>query len=111
MTCEDYRISIIVNESDRASATYLKVCPTSMGPENKLWSQSFLDKWFDICLQKIVDLKEAMNCPKCEIIITKISGCDAITCAACKTEVCWVTRGPRWGPKVILPIDYLENKS
>lgn len=28
----------------------------------------------------------------------KLSGCDAITCSMCKTQICWATKGPRWGP-------------
>ena len=43
---------------------------------------------------------EAMKCPTCSIAIVKKEGCDAITCSMCKTEICWVTKGPRWGPKV-----------
>lgn len=43
---------------------------------------------------------EAMNCPTCQIIILKRSGCDAILCTMCKTEICWATKGPRWGPRV-----------
>lgn len=43
---------------------------------------------------------EAMTCPTCRVIIMKNNGCDAITCTMCKTDICWATRGPRWGPKV-----------
>ena len=42
-----------------------------------------------------------MRCPNCKVIIVKQDGCDAITCTMCKTALCWVTRGPRWGPKGI----------
>ncbi|XKL59418.1 hypothetical protein PGB90_000434 [Kerria lacca] len=42
---------------------------------------------------------EAMTCPTCRVIIMKNNGCDAITCTMCKTDICWATRGPRWGPK------------
>ena len=42
----------------------------------------------------------AMHCPKCGIILSKVTGCDWLCCSMCKTEICWVTRGPRWGPKV-----------
>lgn len=33
-----------------------------------------------------------------QIIVTKVEGCDAIKCSMCKTEICWATKGPRWGP-------------
>ena len=39
-----------------------------------------------------------MHCPSC--IVTKKIGCDWIYCSVCKTEMCWATKGPRWGPKV-----------
>lgn len=26
-------------------------------------------------------------------------GCDWLVCTMCRTEICWVTRGPRWGPR------------
>lgn len=41
---------------------------------------------------------KAMKCPKCQVIITKRDGCDWLLCASCRTEICWATRGPRWGP-------------
>ncbi|XP_067904722.1 ranBP-type and C3HC4-type zinc finger-containing protein 1-like isoform X2 [Heterodontus francisci] len=41
---------------------------------------------------------EAMNCPKCKIVVQKKSGCDWMRCTMCKTEICWVTKGARWGP-------------
>ena len=43
---------------------------------------------------------EAMHCPQCRVIVTKKAGCDWIKCTVCKTEMCWATKGPRWGPKV-----------
>ncbi|KAK6981852.1 RanBP-type and C3HC4-type zinc finger-containing protein 1, partial [Biomphalaria glabrata] len=42
---------------------------------------------------------EAMHCPQCSIIVQKKGGCDWIKCSICKLEICWVTKGPRWGPK------------
>jgi RanBP-type and C3HC4-type zinc finger-containing protein 1 len=38
-----------------------------------------------------------MQCPNCKAYVQKDIGCDAITCR-CKTELCWATKGPRWGP-------------
>lgn len=37
----------------------------------------------------------AMLCPRCSIPVMKITGCDFITCTACKLGICWVTRRPR----------------
>ncbi|KAK3586745.1 hypothetical protein CHS0354_014776 [Potamilus streckersoni] len=39
----------------------------------------------------------AMRCPKCEVIVMKKDGCDWVKCSICKTEICWVTKGFRWG--------------
>ena len=43
---------------------------------------------------------EAMNCPKCKIIVQKTDGSDWIRCRMCRTEICWATKGPRWGVNV-----------
>ena len=43
---------------------------------------------------------EAMHCPQCQIVVQKKDGCDWIRCTVCHTEICWVTKGPRWGPGV-----------
>ncbi|MBN3306254.1 ranBP-type and C3HC4-type zinc finger-containing protein 1 [Amia ocellicauda] len=50
-------------------------------------------------LKEMVAKGEAMYCPQCQVIVQKKDGCDWICCLMCKTEICWVTRGPRWGPK------------
>ncbi|BFZ13301.1 hypothetical protein BsWGS_16340 [Bradybaena similaris] len=49
-------------------------------------------------LQKLVADGEAMHCPQCQVILQKKDGCDWIKCSICKTELCWVTKGARWGP-------------
>ncbi|XP_074115919.1 uncharacterized protein LOC141538386 isoform X2 [Cotesia typhae] len=41
---------------------------------------------------------EAMACPTCDVVLMKKMGCDWLRCSMCKTEICWVTKGPRWGP-------------
>ena len=41
-----------------------------------------------------------MHCPQCRIVVQKKDGCDWIRCTVCHTEICWVTKGPRWGPGV-----------
>ena len=43
---------------------------------------------------------DAMHCPVCQIILLKKDGCDWMRCSMCRTEICWATRGPRWGPGV-----------
>ncbi|KAM9307749.1 ranBP-type and C3HC4-type zinc finger-containing protein 1-like [Gastrophryne carolinensis] len=50
-------------------------------------------------LRTLVQTGEAMHCPLCEIIVQKKDGCDWIRCTMCQTEICWVTKGPRWGPQ------------
>ncbi|XP_030342940.1 sharpin isoform X2 [Strigops habroptila] len=49
-------------------------------------------------LQTLVQRGDAMRCPTCLIVVQKKDGCDWIRCAVCQTEICWVTKGPRWGP-------------
>nr|XP_034980363.1 sharpin [Zootoca vivipara] len=63
-------------------------------------SPSPLDLWPpSLCLrQTLVQLGEAMHCPVCHIVVQKKGGCDWLRCPVCQTEICWVTKGPRWGP-------------
>ncbi|XP_044309189.1 sharpin, partial [Varanus komodoensis] len=49
-------------------------------------------------LKTLVQLGEAMHCPMCHIVVQKRGGCDWLRCPVCQTEICWVTKGPRWGP-------------
>ncbi|GLH09616.1 RanBP-type and C3HC4-type zinc finger-containing protein 1 [Gryllus bimaculatus] len=49
-------------------------------------------------LEEMVVRGEAMACPTCQVVLMKKWGCDWLRCSMCKTEICWVTRGPRWGP-------------
>ncbi|CAD1478140.1 unnamed protein product, partial [Heterotrigona itama] len=49
-------------------------------------------------LEEMVDKGEALACPTCAVVLMKKWGCDWLRCSMCKTEICWVTRGPRWGP-------------
>lgn len=48
----------------------------------------------------MVERGEAMVCPTCAVVLMKKWGCDWLRCSMCKTEICWVTRGPRWGTGV-----------
>ncbi|XP_006881471.1 PREDICTED: ranBP-type and C3HC4-type zinc finger-containing protein 1 [Elephantulus edwardii] len=49
-------------------------------------------------LKVMLQQGEAMHCPQCQIVVQKKDGCDWIRCTLCRTEICWVTKGPRWGP-------------
>lgn len=51
-------------------------------------------------LAEMLERGEAMTCPTCDVVLMKKWGCDWLRCSMCKTEICWVTRGPRWGPLV-----------
>lgn len=59
-------------------------------------------------LQKMLEKGEAMKCPKCDVIIIKNGGCDGLSCGNCKIELCWATKGPRWGPKVFNALSILN---
>ena len=48
----------------------------------------------------MVDKGDAIHCPNCQVLLLKKWGCDWLKCTYCKTEICWVTRLPRWGPNV-----------
>ncbi|XP_068170629.1 ranBP-type and C3HC4-type zinc finger-containing protein 1 [Antennarius striatus] len=50
-------------------------------------------------LENLLKNGEAMKCPRCDITVQKKDGCDWICCLMCKTEICWVTKQARWGPK------------
>ncbi|XP_063307032.1 ranBP-type and C3HC4-type zinc finger-containing protein 1-like [Pelobates fuscus] len=50
-------------------------------------------------LKLLLQTGEAMYCPMCQIVVQKKDGCDWIRCTMCQTEICWVTKGPRWGPQ------------
>ncbi|XP_060080649.1 ranBP-type and C3HC4-type zinc finger-containing protein 1-like [Ylistrum balloti] len=49
-------------------------------------------------LENLVKSGDAMYCPGCKVIVQKKDGCDWVRCSICKLEICWVTKGPRWGP-------------
>ncbi|XP_064640995.1 ranBP-type and C3HC4-type zinc finger-containing protein 1-like isoform X2 [Lineus longissimus] len=50
-------------------------------------------------LMSLLAKGEAMKCPSCLIVLQKKDGCDWMRCTMCQTEICWATRGPRWGPR------------
>ncbi|XP_050425992.1 uncharacterized protein LOC126836536 [Adelges cooleyi] len=49
-------------------------------------------------VENLIERGEAMECPGCATVLSKQQGCDWIKCAVCSTEICWATKGPRWGP-------------
>ncbi|XP_015790185.1 uncharacterized protein LOC107367038 [Tetranychus urticae] len=49
-------------------------------------------------LDNMLDKGEALRCPICFVILIKKWGCDWVKCSMCQSEICWVTKGPRWGP-------------
>ncbi|CAN8024383.1 unnamed protein product [Ixodes persulcatus] len=49
-------------------------------------------------LDNMVKEGQAMHCPQCQVIVMKKWGCDWLKCSVCQMEICWVTKGPRWGP-------------
>ncbi|XP_023223358.1 uncharacterized protein LOC111624680 [Centruroides sculpturatus] len=65
-------------------------------------------------LENMVQEGKAMFCPKCNVIVMKRWGCDWLKCSVCQTEICWITKQPRWGPEVSLIIHlvslYIEDK-
>ena len=61
-----------------------------------------------VCMQELLKFGDAMNCPTCQVVIIKKDGCDWIQCTVCKTEICWVTKQARWGPKVSRLIFFLS---
>lgn len=52
---------------------------------------------------------DAMKCPQCQIVLQKKSGCDWMRCVMCKTEICWATRGARWGPGVMVLLFFFSK--
>lgn len=49
-------------------------------------------------LEEMLRSQQAMRCPQCRVVIIKRSGCDFMVCTSCQTQLCWATRGARWGP-------------
>ncbi|CAL8131615.1 unnamed protein product [Orchesella dallaii] len=69
LSCEDFRNRTVQNNNDKMSAE---------------------------AVQALIDTGKAMRCPKCKIPVEKLIGCDWLQCTACKTEICWATKGPRY---------------
>ena len=44
--------------------------------------------------------KEAMYCCKCKLFIELSGGCYGIECPDCRSQLCVITQGYRWGPQV-----------
>jgi len=61
---------------------------------NKEKEQEELD-----ALEDLVKSGDIMRCPRCKILVQRRDGmCQYIRCFFCKMDICWLTRGPRWGP-------------
>ncbi|CAL4065059.1 unnamed protein product, partial [Meganyctiphanes norvegica] len=58
--------------------------------ENALKTKKFFDD--------MIKRGDGIPCPSCSVMLVRKWGCDWMRCPMCKTEICWVTRGPRWGP-------------
>ncbi|KAG1714067.1 RanBP-type and C3HC4-type zinc finger-containing protein 1 [Nymphon striatum] len=58
----------------------------------------FLDYHIVFPTHSMIVTGTAMRCPKCQVVVLKKWGCDWLKCCVCDTEICWVTKGPRWGP-------------
>ena len=86
ISCADYRLQNANKEAQEETNKYIKVCCVC--------KNFFIIFYFQ---QELKHGGEAMDCPKCGMIVMKDEGCDAMTCTVCKTELCWATKGPRWG--------------
>ncbi|XP_077502129.1 uncharacterized protein LOC144113086 isoform X1 [Amblyomma americanum] len=49
-------------------------------------------------LEEMLRTGQAMRCPQCRVVIIKREGCDGMVCISCNTQLCWATKGARWGP-------------
>jgi len=103
MTCNEYQEDLRIKAAnDKAAQETKKMIEVGLLVEHGRFN---ITKHYSyVCIvQDMVEKGEAMYCPNknCGLIIQKRNGCDWIRCS-CKTEICWVTKGPRWGPKVRL---------
>ncbi|XP_047367642.1 ranBP-type and C3HC4-type zinc finger-containing protein 1-like isoform X2 [Vespa velutina] len=90
---ENYSCEGTIQQSEIKAKIHKVNCTEDMLNEESSDSKS------DFLIQQMLNNKNALPCPTCNTIIMKIDGCDAVVCTICKTEICWLTRGPRWGPK------------
>ncbi|KAG0721306.1 RanBP-type and C3HC4-type zinc finger-containing protein 1 [Chionoecetes opilio] len=51
-------------------------------------------KFFDDMIRR----GDGLPCPKCSVMLVRKWGCDWMRCPMCRTEICWVTKGPRGDP-------------
>ncbi|CAG4944214.1 unnamed protein product [Colias eurytheme] len=82
-----------VHEGESCEEYQKKLRETVTAAEN-----SNTDEGTQALLTSLISRGEALECPECSAIITKKWGCDWVKCSACKTEICWITKGRRWGP-------------
>lgn len=83
------------NDGDTHDTLEVKRCTSST-----VSAQLCLMFRYYFSLKNLIDRGDAMPCPGCDTILSKQQGCDWIKCSVCNMEICWATKGPRWGPKV-----------
>lgn len=44
----------------------------------------------EAAVQQLIQTRQAMNCPRCGIVVQKTTGCNHMVCGACKHEFQWI---------------------
>ncbi|PPR08209.1 hypothetical protein CVT24_001373 [Panaeolus cyanescens] len=68
---------------------YLRICPNCDGEEHKNLTCAEVKEGvgeYRVWAEK----HNVKQCPKCKVGIEKAAGCNHMTCAMCKTHICWV---------------------
>ena len=94
---EELEFDAATNEDALKTKQFLEV-------DHILTSDSFYLFMFE---QEMLKREEALRCPQCKVIVMKKWGCDWVKCSMCDTEICWVTKGFRWGPKAMIFCSHL----
>ena len=98
MNCKEYQDDLKRRAANDAAA---KATQEMLQVFSLTLAVAFCVSLLTCSLQNMLQKGDAMHCPKCRVIVQKKDGCDWIRCSMCKTEICWATKGPRWGPKVM----------
>ena len=103
-TCKEYQDHLTreseKNEELKQSLNQLKVIMVASSTSFTFGTWFFTRRIHCYSRQEMLEKGEAMKCPKCEVIIMKNGGCDGLQCGQCRIDLCWATKGPRWGPRV-----------